>query len=130
MCMTVTVDAPGADLAVLRGLSDALEGPIAPFTLVGRIRPRSELRAHGCDLLSDDADWDAATWSMTPDAISELAAAFRTIFASVREEVRITAIWSDDDVDSEAVVTRTELLELTRRGSLETRTRYRVLGDP
>lgn len=67
---------------------------------------------------------------MTPDAISELAAAFRTIFASVREEVRITAIWSDDDVDSEAVVTRTELLELTRRGSLETRTRYRVLGDP
>jgi len=127
MCMIVTVKVVGADRDALRPLADRLDGPIAPFGVdEDGAAGEHGLAAHGCDLLAEDADWDAPTWAMTPEAIDELALAWRAVFAEAPDVVTVAAIWSDDAVRAEAALTRNEFLDLSATGRIGTHTRYTI----
>lgn len=126
MCMIVSVTAPASDRETLQRVASRLDGPLAPFVVVDDGEPG--ISAHGCDLLTDDADWDAATWAMRAEALVELDRAWRTVFALVSGDVEVAATWSGDEIEQVESVSRSEFRHLTARSLLGTHTRYRVLS--
>jgi hypothetical protein len=66
VCLTISIRATGLDVQAQKELSarfPALHRGLFPALRRGR----GFLSVHGCDLLSDAADWDAATWAFTTD---------------------------------------------------------------
>ena len=66
---------------------------------------------------------------MTRDAIAELEADFEAVFSAIPNELSFAAVWSDDEIQRDLAVTRTAFLDLVRRSSLGTHTRYRILAN-
>lgn len=129
MCLIVTVDLGDAEAGAAHHLVAMLSGDIAPFSMTdepGVDTHGIRISAHGCDLLSEDADWDAPTWSMTPDAIAELERVWQVVFASTDGDIVLTAIWSDDDPTAEVALSRASFIQLTRASLIGTHTRYRI----
>jgi hypothetical protein len=86
----------------------------------------SEDATCACSLLSDDADWNAESWAMRPEAREALA---RTIEVPTRQgpsHLTIQAIWIGDISQEEVSVNPKELVALAAAGRLGTRTRYLV----
>lgn len=84
---------------------------------------------HGCDLLSQDADWDAETWDMSVEGKAALRAALAVVLEEVSGPLDITALWhegSDPPVVPMKSVTRTELLDTVGIGAVSAQAGYRV----
>jgi hypothetical protein len=98
-----------------------------PFGVDGKgwLRPRPvgfALRA--CDLLSEEADWDADTWAMKPEAVPKLTDAFTWLLDKVDGEVTVEALWDGDAATGEKRTSRAAFLDIVRDGALGTKTRY------
>ena len=76
------------------------------------------------ELLTDAADWDAATWDMDRDGVEQLATTLEWLFAELPGELTFEATW--DGPAEEKPVARAGLLALVRASEIGTRTRYRV----
>lgn len=129
MCLIISAEVPGVDESGLRDITRAWPDSGLHFTvegrgLLGRHRPR--LGFHACDLLSDDADWNAATWAMTPDGVAHLTEAWLRLFERVPGDVVAQALWDGDRPETEQTLTQAEFLDLVRHGSLGTKTRYLI----
>jgi hypothetical protein len=79
--------------------------------------------------LSDDADWNAETWSMRPDVLDRLARTLEALAAYGPRELIVEALWMTDAATSTVRVTPRELADLARSSKLGTRTRYVVVVD-
>lgn len=129
MCLTIIAEIPGVDE---RGLKDIIRGwPDAGLAfgaegkgLLGRHQPR--LAFHACDLLSDDADWNAPTWAMTPESLVELADLWVRLFERVPGDVAAQALWDGDRAEAEQALSRAEFVDVVRQGALGTKTRYLI----
>ena len=131
MCLTITVEVAELDSDQLRNLARAVSDADLEFVAQGpgllrRHTPR--LALHGCDLLSDDADWHASTWAMTDDAARRLAASFARMFELVAAEIRLAAIWEGDRAETDEPIIRSEFLRRISASGLGTKTRYVVPG--
>ena len=78
---------------------------------------------HG--LLTDDADWNAATWDMDREGLESLATTLEWLFAELPGELTFEATWADQ-AEEEKGVTRAGLLAIVRASEIATKTRYRV----
>ena len=127
--MTISAELEGVDESGLTrvvqgwpesGLAFRVEGK----GLRGGRQPR--LTLHACDLLSDAADWNAATWAMTADGLSNLTELWARLFERVPGDVVVQALWDGDRPEVAQADTRAEFVEVVRQGALGTKTRYLV----
>ncbi len=127
MCLSVTVEISDLDPQQLRGLARAISGADLEFVAQGPSllrRHTRRLALHGCDLLADEADWNASTWTMTDEGAQHLASSFDRLFELVTGEVNVAAIWDGDQADTEQAIGRNEFLRLITASGLGTKTRY------
>lgn len=142
MCLSVIVRAPEAERSALASAvaalpSGALRAELQPAPswasrwLWGARDARVLVWEGGscsCGLLSDEADWSAATWAMLPELREPLARTLEHIAARAPAGTVVEALWAGDDALVEVAVTPAALGALARTGALGTRTRYLVAG--
>ncbi len=124
MCLVfeVSVEAKPTDVRLKpRGLRRVLGG--------GRNTSRANLLdLHGCDLLSDEADWDAPTWNLTEPGRRKLADALIRVRDGQPGSWTFTALWHGDKVAHDVTLAADDLIELVRANRLGNFTRY-VVSD-
>jgi hypothetical protein len=79
-----------------------------------------------CSLLADDADWNAATWALRPDAVAAVVATLRILLEHGPATLRISALWAGESVECVEAVDRDEFLARILGAGLGTRTAYLV----
>jgi hypothetical protein len=125
MCLTISIRAGGLDGSAQKELSDR-------FPALHRDRFRALRRGggllsvHACDFLSEEADWNAQTWTMTADGRRSLSQILTAVFARLPGDIEIEATWGGDAPTKEQQVSRASLLSLVESDGLGTRTRYQV----
>jgi hypothetical protein len=125
MCLTISIRADGLDDGAQKELSTrfpALHRSVFPPLHRGR----GSLSVHGCDLLSDSADWNATAWALTADGRNALLEMMAAVFARLPGEIEVEAVWDGNAPTVDQEVSRTSLLSLVEAGGLGTRTRYLV----
>lgn len=78
----------------------------------------------GEDLLADDADWNAPTWSMRPEELPRLEATLRTLCEALPEGFDFVASWISDPLDRRVEVSCDELFGLAQASSFNGHTLY------
>lgn len=124
MCLILEIrgDALTAPEAMrIAALSEVLwAGPDAPpYVTVG----------HGCDMLAEDADWDAASWEMSTEGRDILRDALRLVFGEIAGPLTFTAMWwegADAPPVPMQAVTREELVALVDANAIGTQSGYDV----
>jgi hypothetical protein len=128
MCLTVRLQPVGLEDADVRRL--ATDAPTSMgFGYEGRgilRRHPARLALHGCDLLTDEADWNAATWDMTWDAAAGLADSIDYFIRKAPQGLIAEAFWDGDRAESTVELSADAFLDLVRSGRLGTKTRYAV----
>jgi hypothetical protein len=122
MCLTITIRASGVDAETRRQLK--VQFP----ELVDRRTGKDSVYLHACVLLSEEADWNLPTWTLTPAGRKTLSVAINAIFADAAGPIEFEALWGGDQADTERTVSRSDLLSLVDADGLGTKTRYRVEG--
>jgi hypothetical protein len=137
MCLFVTVEAPETTRASLEATARSLPPaalrlsvePVRRWPRARTIAVRGTITEAGgcaCSLLADDANWDAALWSMRPEVLDPLARTLEAVGESAPEGFTAAALWVGDTPRQEPVVSLEQLVAIARAGQLGTRTRYRV----
>lgn len=93
--------------------------------------PRLTLDA--CDLLTEDADWDAATWDMSAEGRAALHDALRLVFEHVSGPLSVTALWWEGTRAPRVPMgplSRGELLSRVAANAISTREGYSVSAAP
>ena len=80
----------------------------------------------GSDLLADDADWDAPTWSMRAEELRRLEATLTTLCQALPEGFEFVASWVSEPLDRREEVSCDELLELCQTSSFNGNTLYAI----
>lgn len=122
MCMIVEITGNGMTASEARRIA-------ALNTLLGSADDPPVLSIHGCDLLSEDADWDADTWDMSAEGKAVLRDALTLVMTEVPGPLGLTALWWEGPTAPPVPtkeVGRAELLELVDSGSISTHFGYRV----
>jgi hypothetical protein len=89
----------------------------------------SEEGGCACSLLSDDADWDAETWSMRPEILTRLASTLEILAMRGPKDLVVEALWAGDVPKDTVSVTPSELGKIAKSSHLGTRTRYTVVAE-
>jgi hypothetical protein len=76
------------------------------------------------DLLDNSADPDAETWDMEAEELPRLVRTFEILFAQILEAFAVEVCW--DKAIKTCPVSRSEMLDIVRRGEIGTRVRYLV----
>jgi hypothetical protein len=79
-----------------------------------------------CSLLADDADWDAAVWSMRPEVLPQLAATLATLRQHTAEGFVFQALWVGETASHDKQVSIEEMRALVESGQISTDSRYLV----
>lgn len=78
----------------------------------------------GVDLLADDADWDAPTWSMRSEELPRLEATLRALCEALPDGFEFVASWVSEPLDHEVELSCEELLGLARTSRFNGHTVY------
>jgi hypothetical protein len=79
-----------------------------------------------CDLLTDQADWNADVWDMLPEKLPALAETLQALAEKAPDGLRVEALWVGDQPEEEIRVTPKELAEMARSSKLGTKSSYIV----
>lgn len=129
VCLTIKVSATNLEPDELVAIAKAWPVDRMPFHVDGKgwLRPRPVgFALHACDLLGDDADWDAETWAMEPEALPRLERSLSWLLDQVEGRVLVEALWDGDRAKSEVATSRASFLGIVRAGELGTKTRYLI----
>lgn len=132
MCMTIRLIPAGESQHPLRELSPSEAARALGWRYDGRSRlgrHGARLSLHACDLLTDEADWDAPTWSMSPGVAEQLADSMSALLAELGDTAFVEALWEGEAPVDERYLPTTEFVGLVRRGEMATHTRYRIRPD-
>lgn len=127
MCLTITVEVADLSEQELGALAREVSTSDLDFSTQGPGLLRRHapcLAVHSCELLSEDADWDAATWSMTDDGARKLSAALGRLCELTSGEVSVAALWDGGRAEMEQAISQQEFLRIAAASELGTRTRY------
>lgn len=125
MCLTISIRASGLDDHAEKELSERFPALHRDRFRVLR-RGGGLLSIHACDFLSEPADWNAGTWTMTVDGRRSLSEMMAAVFARLPGEIEVVAAWGGDAPTREQQVSHANLLSLVESDGLGTRTRYQV----
>lgn len=129
MCVTIRLE-PTPDMERrLRELSKSDRARALGWRFEGQSRlwrHGARMTLHACELLADDADWDAPTWSMSSTAAEQLAESFEALLDGLDGDVAVEALAEGDRPTDEKSIGRPQFVDLVRGGSLGTHTRYLV----
>lgn len=131
MCLTIRLE-PDIGEDRLRQISEfpAAQSMGWRFERPSRLgRHGARLVLHGCDLLAEDADWDAPTWSMRPAESARLADSIASLLRQAEDTAAIEALWEGERAGDDLRVSTASFVELVRRSAVGTRTRYLVARD-
>jgi hypothetical protein len=78
----------------------------------------------GVELLADDADWDAPTWSMRREELPRLQATLRTLCEGLPGGFEFVASWISEPLDRRAEISCEQLFELAETSSFNGNTLY------
>jgi hypothetical protein len=79
-----------------------------------------------CSMLTDNADWNAATWEFQPMLLCDLASTFAFISERAPNGFAVEAVWIGDRVKESLEVSLDEFLEVVRRNTVATKAKYIV----
>ena len=119
MCLGITVRSDGIDGKTSAQLARA-------HPLFHRPWFSSALYVHGCELLTEDADWDAPAWVMTEHGRQQLADALRSLFREYAGEVAVEALWEGEEATTHETVSREQLIVKVTENEIRTKKRYLV----
>ena len=77
--------------------------------------------------LTDQADWNAATWDMDPQMLEPLAVGIERLYDASKVGITVRAIWPGDDPQRFQRVTIDRMLAIVREGTVGTKTVYVVM---
>jgi hypothetical protein len=135
MCLTLSVELPmkksEAELIVSRYNSINLDFHFDGTTsFLGRGNPRLSISEKGegcaCSMLTDEADWNAPTWDIRKEVLSDLALALLFISEQASSGYTFEAIWAGDKPERNLEVSLNELLEIVQKNQIGTKSRYIV----
>lgn len=89
----------------------------------------SEQGGCACSLLADDADWDAAVWSMRPEVLESLRRTLVHLGSALSGGFVLQALWQGESSKEEFTVTAGEIADIAGNGNLGTHARYRVIAN-
>ena len=127
MCMTIKASSADVEPDRIVAIARAWPADKTPFYVDGRggLRPKPiGFALHGCDLLSDEADWDAETWEMKPEALPKLADSFAWLFDQIDQGLIVEALWDGGRHGETVATSAPAFLEVVRAGAIGTKTRY------
>jgi hypothetical protein len=141
MCLILSATVPAAERAGLEEAARAVRGgsfeveverPARwPWTAKRAARATiSDGSGCACSLLSDEATWEAETWSLRPEIRGALADFLRALAERVPLGTVVSAIWVGERARGNLPVTPAALAELVRQGRLGTHTSYTIQRDP
>lgn len=78
----------------------------------------------GCSLLTEEADWNAATWEMELDKIAGLPELLRKIYKQSTQRITFQALWGGDFPSEEISTSLDELEIIILEGRISTTARY------
>ena len=84
---------------------------------------------YACNLLTDDADWDAETWDIIPSTLPHISGVVTNIYKYLPEGFLFEALWSGDKPRVKKTVTISELERLIQSDKIETKTTYQVIHE-
>ena len=126
MCLTIRVEASHIEKEglrqVLRSTHALVDWTVEGAGWLRRHSPR--LALHLCDYLAEDADWDAATWSMRPEMAERLAGSLASLLPHLPGRVTVSALWEGEAATTTERITPGDLIEAARLGRLGTKTEY------
>jgi hypothetical protein len=130
MCLqiTVRVNQP-ADSHAIESLVDENAVPVRRRKRWWRATNEFDVSDDGCacSLLTDDADWNAATWDMLEDARLRLGRTIEALGKSLPNGFTLEALWIGETPDETRTVTADELARIACASELGTKTRYEVM---
>ncbi|MFC1524466.1 hypothetical protein ACFL6N_06710 [Thermodesulfobacteriota bacterium] len=86
----------------------------------------SEAGNCACDLLTDNADWNAETWDIIPSNLPHISSVVSNIHQHLPEGFLFEALWAGDKPIVKKEVTIAELARLIQNNKIETKTTYQV----
>jgi hypothetical protein len=134
MCLLVTVELTGVDPKHAAAIASHCSENHDLAVTAKRSRKHSSAslftiagKAEGCacSLLADDADWNAATWSLRADVPHKLAGVVRCLLGRARGDVSFAAAWIGEE-PFEATISSGDLLNTIEGGAVATKTRYTI----
>jgi hypothetical protein len=131
MCLLITVRVnQSAELNAIESLIEDNAVPVRRRKRWWRTTNELDISDDGCacSLLTDDADWNAATWDMLEDARLRLARTVEALGNRFPRGFTLEALWIGETPDETRIVTADELAQFVRANALGTKTRYEV--DP
>ncbi len=81
-----------------------------------------------CDLLSDDADWNAHCWDFNESYLSSISEALFNISKEIKEDFLFQALWAGDRPSTTHEVTVAELSQIIIENKVETKATYHVIA--
>ena len=136
MCLTLRILAP---IGVAEDLRTAVADVSSPSLLFEPVRPGHGKRGSRkgprqpevvapclCWLLSDEADWSAATWAMRLEEREVFGDALEAI-ARALPGAEIELLWVGDTAERAQEVTAAQLGTLARASAVGTKVRYRIV---
>jgi hypothetical protein len=119
VCLTITVRPTGLSRDNQRRLIK-----LYPLLHAGR---GNVLSVHGCEFLTNDADWTVRTWDLNVEGRKVLGELLSGVLNELSGEPIVAALWDGDRSAVEQPVTAPQLLALVDSNQIETRATYRVL---
>ncbi len=87
----------------------------------------SEFESCACDLLTDDADWNAETWDLIKSFLPELSLVFSNLCEQIPEGFLFDALWAGDEPNSRLVVNGTGLSDIIKDNKIKIKITYQVV---
>jgi hypothetical protein len=134
MCLSMIVTLPQAkqiDAALIAEKSSTDEiKAYKEKRLFGRT-PRYLFIASGvgncaCDLLTDNADWDAETWDIIPSYLPHISSVISNLYQHLSEGFLFEALWAGDSPTVRKEVSIAEMVQIIQNNKIETKTTYQV----
>jgi hypothetical protein len=116
MCLTIAIRSRSQGVPRAAGAVDPLLVPA-----------RRGSSIHGCELLADEADWNA-TWSLTFEGRQRLGAAVAAGGDALGKSSKVEAVCDGDHPEIDETMTGDEMLSLVAENTLGNKTQYMVLG--
>ena len=137
MCLTISVGIENLDENQAMEIVENIKGedllPVSVFTprkwfkkLQPFLQIAEEKNSCACSLLTEDADWDANTWSIIPKNLHLLANTITEIHKKSKSDITLEALWAGDKPIKEKKISIEEIVNLITDNKLGNKIKYRI----
>lgn len=139
MCLSIIVEPKGLSReeaeSIIQSLNDsaALTVDLGPCKRWFRKIPPtlfiSEDGCCACDMLTDEADWNAPTWELREEILQPLADTLNSLCLRLPCEFSVLALWAGDKPEEDVEISIRDLCGLIKKNMVGTKTRYTIVPE-